>query len=287
MSKILVTADLHLREDTPRCRIDEDWIATQQNVLNKIVELSSDVDYVYIIGDIFHTPTVSPKIESMFLKTFLPIKEKVLILAGNHDEPWHSYANIERSSYGVIRHNFVEYGINYGGENNVEICSGKQVTDGYGFVGIHILTWPSKELKIEMAGGYTPEDIFKMLPEYSMIFTGDYHHNHATQKGNRLLINPGCITRQVADMKNYKPVVYIVDTDTLDYDWVNLPDTEDVIVDDYLHKEKERNERLDSFIELISNKKGMTLDFRSNIQKKLSTIPEEVKQEVIEILEEV
>ena len=34
--RMIITADWHIRNTRPRCRVDEDWIKTQQKTLNQI-----------------------------------------------------------------------------------------------------------------------------------------------------------------------------------------------------------------------------------------------------------
>ena len=38
--KGIITADLHLRADRPRCRLDEDWMETQRKALETVIKIA-------------------------------------------------------------------------------------------------------------------------------------------------------------------------------------------------------------------------------------------------------
>ncbi|MFX0132403.1 MAG: metallophosphoesterase [Candidatus Hodarchaeota archaeon] len=278
--KILIAADLHLRKDKPKCRLDENWIYIQEKSLEKIVILGKaySVDFYYFPGDIFEYSNVQDEIKNMFLKYFLPVKDKVIMLPGNHDLPYHNYNLINKSSYGVIRNYFIEDGFYYGQKiDNIK-------TKFSEFVGIHILVWEkSKPINAE---GLSSNELFELLPNYKYIFTGDNHHRFIVKKKGRFIINPGCITRQAADFKNYIPSVYILNTKTDKIEKFDLPDIEDVVTDNYIIAQTERDERLSSFVQLISEKKGISLDYRKNIIEKFKFIDKDTQQIIEEILDE-
>ena len=101
--KMLITADWHLRADRPRCRTDEDWMQTQENTLRQIADYANEYGVpVVIIGDLVNTPQVTDRVKSMFLKFCNQIQERVYLLAGNHDLPYHSWENRESSTFGIL-----------------------------------------------------------------------------------------------------------------------------------------------------------------------------------------
>lgn len=284
MPRILATADLHLRKDKPRCRLDDNWMVTQEEALLGIHQhfLNHNCDLLLIVGDISES-TVPPIITSLFLKYFYPMHDKIRILPGNHCLRYSDIKHIDKASYGILRHIFQEFGYPYG--TLKEPDETEQL-----FTGIHELVWPSKKKKPEMASGLIPEDVFKQFPNTKYIFTGDYHQGFtvSNDKG-QCIINPGCITRQKADYKDYEPRVYIVDTDSNEITTAYLPDdNQEIVTDEYLRRDEERFDKIDSFIELVSGKKGeVSLDFKSNLKKKYKKINTDVKNEIESILEEV
>ena len=69
------------------------------------------------------------------------------------------------------------------------------------------------------------------------------------------------------------------------YALTDLPDIEDIITDDYIIREQERNERINNFIELISDKENVSLDFRANLEKKCENISKDINNIIYEVLE--
>jgi len=274
--KMIITADWHLRKDTPRCRIDEDWIETQRKTIASIYNKAAEYKCnIWNIGDVFHTCVVPPSIINMVLDTAKKRKYQdvtQLILPGNHDLPYHNFDLLHKSSLGVLLN------------GNRIMPLGADMGE---IVCVHTLVWPDNKTKPPQAPGLLPEELCAKYPNAKWIFTGDYHHNFIAYVGKQIVVNPGCITRQAADMKDYEPVIYLVDTEHESVATIYLPDTEDVVVDDYLQVVKERDERIESFIQLISNKKNVSLDYRENIRVALPQAPKEVQMEIKQILEEV
>ena len=275
--KVIVTADWHLRKDRPRCRLDENWVGTQARMVEFVFARAAKEECdVWVIGDIYHTPVVPPEIELIIPSILSRTKYKdvmCFVLPGNHDVQYGNPQNLLRSSLGVLLNTHSSRAYVQQEDDSIQ-CA-------------HTLVWPDESTKPEPAPGLLPDEIFEMYPKARCIFTGDYHHAFAVRKGDQLLVNPGCITRQTADMKDYRPVFYIVDTNTLKADPVSLPDTEPVVTDLYLEREKERDGRIESFIELVAAKGGVSLDFRENLRAKLPKVPPEVRDEVEDILAEV
>ena len=55
MPRFILTADWHLRATRPRCRIDEDWYATQRNAVKQVKNIALEKKCsVAIVGDIFN-----------------------------------------------------------------------------------------------------------------------------------------------------------------------------------------------------------------------------------------
>lgn len=277
--KLILTADLHLRRDRPRCRLDEDWIGTQVNVMTALFDKAVEHDCdVFVVGDVFQTSTVPPGIENIIPNILKKSKYKntiCFIYPGNHDLKHGRKKDIYKSSIGVLLNT-------KGVETLYNDVDGK-------IQFIHTLVWPSKKVKPEPAPGLIPEEVFEMYPKAKYIFAGDYHTAFTvTNDKGQVLVNPGCITRQNAQYKDYEPRAYIVDMDEATVTAFELPDTAPVVTDEYLRREEERDERIDSFIELISSKKGsVSLDFKENLKAKYSKIKAEDREEIESILEEV
>lgn len=105
--KILCMSDLHLSSVRPMCRTDEDWVATQQEHLDYVLNYVKEkqIPCMVIAGDIFDTPTVAPVIVNMMLKFIFDVRVAncaVHFIAGNHDLPYHATERIGSSSFGTL-----------------------------------------------------------------------------------------------------------------------------------------------------------------------------------------
>ncbi len=287
--RAIITADWHLRKDLPRCRIDEDFWETQKKVVLFIVDQAFEKGLtLYIVGDIFDRSVVQEEIKTWLMKT-LPIDTKML--AGQHDLPYHQWNNVDRSSFGILISKFgiiLEAGNQsapFGLDKKPEWSNPKAK-----IVFTHQLTFPTKKDQIIINGepiGKCAQDLLDEYPEAHWIFTGDYHkHFHYENKG-RHVVNPGCITRQASDFIDYKPIVYFVDTEKGIVEIIELPDTEDMVTDQYIKDEKARNERIESFITTIQDSGEVSLNFIDNLRDKAKGLKEGSQEVLMEIIEEV
>ena len=81
MSKYIVTADIHLRNDRPVSRTDEDWLQSQKEVIDFIVTTSNEVGADIVIGgDLFNTSIVPVRIVNLFLQSMRNCKNKIYIM---------------------------------------------------------------------------------------------------------------------------------------------------------------------------------------------------------------
>lgn len=270
--KFIFCADLHLRADRPRCRIDNNWIETQRRQLEMIA--STAVKYklpVVICGDIFHTAQVPDYIKTMFLKEFYDTR--IYILAGNHDLPHHSWTRVNYSSFGILwqmrgQNNVhdLEYFGSYSHYGQPVVESGKDC------LFIHELVFNSVKSIPPNVQAFTISEIFKAYPEYKWIFSGDNHRGFWSQYKGKNFIMAGSMNRQAIDMKDYEPRIWIVDTDKGSIDSEVIPDDVNMLVEDeYIKESDNRKERLAAFIEQIKSSKNISLDYIQNIEDALKT----------------
>jgi len=299
MSCYIVTADWHLRSNKPRCRLDLDWISTQKKALDQILRYANEYNAsVICIGDIFHsTNETTNEIINMvqeFAIELQVIGGTFYILAGNHDLPQHNLENISRSAFQILLNSIniseifqlshvVDLGevsaANFGGEDtNSEI------------IFKHVLCFPED---VKMPPNYKitrPSELFEQFNNARYIFTGDYHRQFFYEdKKKKTLLNPGCLLRQAADMIDYEPSVFLVEFLNGEMKYKSLPikDDEKMVTDEYLETEKERNSRIDAFIERIKDNKSVTFDFLENVHNLLKNneIKDDIKNIILELME--
>lgn len=272
--KILLTADWHIRGDRPRCRIDEDWIESQRQDIQAVVDVArrEKVDEAWVLGDLFHQPRAATEAVNMVLVGLKDLREAcpVYILPGNHDLPYHDYGNLEQSSLGIVLKSFPELRTreDTSGLTLAAAPFGLDPVDPHADVwATHQLTFENAETKPPMAGGKIAQDLLDEAPNVRVVVTGDYHRGYVyTGSDGRRVITPGCLNIQAADMDNYKPRVYIWDTATDQVTPHYLPSNSAAVVTDYLAAEKERDERMDRCLEVATSAASVTLSFTDNLK---------------------
>lgn len=283
----IITADWHLRSDLPLCRLDENWINTQKNVVNFIITKTNEFNADLIIaGDLFDVPKVSPIILNMFLNEIKNLKTTCHIIAGNHSLLWHKEENIMESTIGALTTLPSNYPINYlfcndKSENGIfehSTILNDKITI------VHTLTFPTAN---DIPFGFKGQSAQQLIEKYNtpIIITGDNHKNFIYKQNNKIVINPGCITIQTADLIDYKPIIYYINDETMEIKEIQLPNNVSLITDNHLKQQKIRDERIQTFIETIKSNNKMTLSFIDNLNKALES--NNINEEIINIIEEI
>lgn len=274
--KALVTADWHLRIDRPRCRLDSDWLGFQTECIHSVVEIAnSNKVPIIIVGDLFDACNVPSIIIVTFLKEMNRAKYGYYLLAGNHDLPYHSPENLSRSSIGVLL-SMAEYsGItiktiewpDVRWRNFGDMWNGPENAD---IVFDHRLVFEKAKDLPPNVNAPTAQEMLSEFPDAKWIFVGDMHRAFVYEKKGRYVINPGCLNRQSADFIDYTPVVMLVNTESSKVSLVEIGDSGPMVTDSYLKTEKERENRLDAFVESIKKDDNFTLSFVANIERAIS-----------------
>lgn len=293
MNNFIISADWHLREKAPRCRRDEDWLLFQQFIVKEIISICNKKHCdLILVGDIFDTPNVPAYVLNTFISECSKIKNVVYFLAGNHDLPFHSIENIDRSAIGILKnlsleHNRIKYGIDFYGQwtdFNDEI-KGKNTE----LLFIHRLVFKSAKDLPPNVNACTAQDLLDEFPKAKWIFTGDMHKKFHYENKGRHVINPGCINRQASDFKEYKPSIYYVDTDDNIVEEILLNDSGQVVDDTYIKSETERENRIEAFVEGVKKNGKVSLDFMQNLEEAINKnkkLSKETKDMIYELCEE-
>ena len=296
--KLIITADWHIRATRPRCRIDEDWIQTQQKALDQIVQISNKRGAsVFVVGDLFHSNSdTSFQCIQMVQDVALELGS-LYVLAGNHDLPYHSSENIEKSAIGVlfnsshifqIRDFFESWKWNTDEKISYSASNfDKQDYVNAKFVFKHILCFPDVKSMPPNVDAITAKELLEKFPNAKYIFTGDYHHNFHYEKNGRHVVNPGCLLRQAGDMKDYQCGVYYVDTDKEVVEFIPIIDSEEFVDDSYIIKQEERETRIENFVDKLKDTKSVSLDFINNVENAMleNNIQGELRDKIEQLLE--
>jgi hypothetical protein len=284
--KLIIAADLHLRGDKPRCRLDEDWEETQNNALAELVKITNKYDAkLCVVGDIFHRSIEPPWVVNMFLKHMSELKHRYYTLAGNHDLPYHNPNKINESSFGSTIYAKDQYFLGELGQAND--FGDKSEHPSEEMVFIHRLVFKTAKEMPPNTEAVTAGELLVEFPIAKWIFTGDNHRGFVYERKGRHVINPGCFLRQAADFKDYKPLVVFVDTKDDIVGAVALSDKGEMINDEYITKENERKDRIAAFVEHIQNSESSTLDFQKNVMDDLNKVDKETAKMIKNIMNEV
>lgn len=291
--RFILTADWHLREDLPRCRVDKDWIQVQKNALGQILSICRQKNCsLYVVGDIFHRSSefrmvrMVQSLADELEKTDL----RLYYLAGNHDLKYHSSLNLDSSAIGLLRSSnncrFIK-------DNPFENLDAPNFDEEPKYVGevdylfLHTLCFPDMKSVPPNVNATFARELLEDYPHPKWIFTGDYHGNFHYEWNGRHVVNSGCLLRQAVDMKDHQCGVYYIDTDTEEVEFIPIKDDVELVDDSYIIEEKERDERIESFVDKLRQTDLVTLDYLENVEKALlnDSISDEVKEVVRELLE--
>lgn len=300
--KIGICADLHLRGDRPLCRTDEDWMETQRQDLRKMFSAFDGCDEVWVAGDVFHTPRVSTECVNMALREFIDARiyydYTIRILAGNHDLPEHNYDNMERCSLGVLLKMFPElnsdvYDLDYSDERVPFVSAHPfghddlEEADKCSIWVTHQLTFPDDSARPFPDLGRTARELLDSVPHCRCIVTGDYHHGYLFEDvEGRKVITPGCLNVQVADMEDYDPRVYVLDTATGAVEERMLhTNRKGTVCTEYLVEERERDSRIERAMQAADGIAAVGLDFRGNLEKIAAMASEPARKTINSIMD--
>jgi predicted phosphodiesterase len=278
----ILTADWHLREDTPTA-FTGDFQEEQWNVVSYISSLQKKYDCQIIhAGDLFNHWKPSPWLITMAMR-HLP--KKFHTIYGNHDLPQHNLDLADKCGINVL----AEAGV-------LNVLSGfhwGQTPDGTGLLANHgkilavwhVMTyqgmkpWPG--MTDPMAAG-----LLRKYESYDLILTGHNHKTFIEEYNGRLLVNPGSITRQSSDQIDHKPAVFLWYAESNTIERVDLPFTEGVISREHIDVIEQRDARIDAFISKLNGEWQAGMSFEQNVETfcQVNNIKQPIKEIIYKAL---
>ena len=250
--KFILTADWHLRLDTPICRTD-DYLDSVEKKLLFIKKMKMNILHA---GDLFHHWKPSPE---LLVWTMRHIPENILLVAGNHDLPQHNAELIDKCGVGVLyesrkieltrmcdlfQNNSEDVIISASWWNDDLPEISKHFTD-YKCVKIallHKMTW-HKDLPYPGCDADSAKKLMRKLKNFDLIVTGDNHKTFVVEKDGQILVNPGSLTRMTSEQSEHRPCVFVYDTEKKSLEQVFLPITEDAVTRVYGNKQSQRQSK--------------------------------------------
>lgn len=253
VSKVGVIIDPHIT-DRHRCRRDNFLEAT----IEKLDYVAKNNDYVIICGDLFHTNSNSNYIFYKMYKFFMKYEGKFYCIAGNHDLLHNNINMLEKTTIGslaltgAIKLFFDKFTIgnaNFVVSNVIKDMTKIPVdeTNSSVLIGHNYL---------EMEGcpkeSFTKDEIRAL--KYKLVFLGHEHKPYEEEfLGESTLIRMGSLTRIDTQPYNKERKIYYyqLDTDTLDYERLEVPSkpAEEVFTEEAFQRIGRKKEEI-SFIKI-------------------------------------
>lgn len=260
----ILTADWHLSETKPVCRMDEDWWMTMRRKLEQIQQLQYVHDCpVHHAGDLFDHWKPSPQLLSFAMK-YLP--KDFYTALGNHDLPQHNLdlfyktgiATLEESEHIKLKE---PYGFDW-----FRIDWGKEFTNNKGCMIAHIMTYKGKSPWPNCTDP-SAKELLKMAPKARLIVTGHNHTPFTEKDGERLLVNPGSIFRLTADQIDHRPRVYLWYSESNTVEPVYLPIEDGMVSREHIELKKAKDERIQKFIDNLNSNWKPDISFEENLRR--------------------
>jgi DNA repair protein SbcD/Mre11 len=268
---ILLTGDLHLTDKTPENRIDN----YPETVLNKfkfILNFAKEKKVKFILqpGDLFDSPNPS---YSLFTKVVRMINEHeipIYTVFGQHDLRYRNSGNTGLLALSASCPDMILNPNSIGGEISIQSAGWEEIIPKPRVSKYNILITHRMIIHKKLWEGQEDYEIgseFLKTHKFDLIVSGDNHQFFIENIGKRWLINCGSMMRSTIAQTEHFPCVMLYDTATVDWSEINIPikPAEEVFKMEQVMKTKERDEKLEAFVEGLSSHKEMGLSFEENL----------------------
>lgn len=295
----ILVGDLHIRDDTPKCRLDDFW-QTQKRKMLWLKDLWESLDKPPILqpGDVFHKWKSSPQVINAVLNWLPPM----VTIPGNPGK--HNYftqEGFERDALSVVASSKRRWVVLGDRKNWIPELPND-------FMEVHAALWEKELIQViphpsgrrqilithkmivqerkpfegEYAGAF-----LRRMKSYDLILTGHNHQSFVQEQHGRLLVNPGSFTRQ-STSEDHRPVVYLWHAANNTVEVIYVPIEDGVISKEHIDTPKERDERIAAFVERLDTDLEVTIRFKDNILTHIEAneIRDMVKERVLEAIDE-
>lgn len=276
----ILTADLHIRADIPLCRTD-DYLKAQWNKLNFIFDLCQENDCPLLVaGDVGNKSQWPNWLLEKVISIINQYKINIVCIPGQHDLPEHRFDFWRKSGCGVLHsglivsiieepqtidNTFILYPFPYGSQ----IKSKNIIQQNINIAMTHQMIIENKPLWPDQKAPKGHE-LLKKFPEYNLILSGDNHNPFVAKYEGRLLVNPGSVMRMTAAQIDHKPRIYKWFADTNEVEAVYLPIEKNVVGRTHIKTKQERDERMEAFVNRMSDDIEIGLSFLGNMNAYLN-----------------
>lgn len=221
----LCISDVHLSDKPPRMRAGEDdWISVQLSYFDQLAKLWDETGCpnILIAGDIFDKPSPSLQLVNRTaekLKDLFP-PEKVNVIYGNHDLPYHRLDNKDRCGLFTLAQTGAVHDLEQFGGKMYETKAGKvwvqpfswgkpfsrpiTGTTDYTIAVVHKYAWVTKDQAYTGAGESGSIQNHGFSDNFDFTHYGDNHQQWV--EGS--VVNPGAFIRRTKTDLGMEPAVY-------------------------------------------------------------------------------
>lgn len=299
--KLLVLADLHLKENKPECRdANEDWLATIDNKIQFISTLAREqrVNDIVIAGDIFdswRTNSMQFLIQcASWLKQLdkscheiggINYTGRLICIPGNHDSMGGNPDELKRSPYtlmanmGIFKHLTKEQGLYYPVYYSDDLHDGTVKHNGRPIIvmhkGMYYKEKPFEDAKDENNIEWFVDNCTS--DNTRLIISGDYHKPFTEVIHGVFCVNCGSVFRLRADQIDYKPKATVIE-----YDMTNncLLDVEDYPIPleydihrEHIDEKKALYAKISGMMSTIDDSFELSLSFKDNFKHIIANDP--------------
>ena len=269
----LLTADWHIRADTPQCRTD-DFITAMWNKVTYIINLANKYDIpILLAGDLGQRSQWPNWLIEKFMRA--AYHSQIIAIPGQHDLPEHNLKLQPKSAFGVLRRSKYINDDIIGVDQNfglalfpygvkIKNLKSKTVAMTHQMVIQDKPEWPGQ---VASSG----KSLLKKFPDYKLILSGDNHKPFIVEYEGRLLVNPGSMMRTTADQINHEPRVYLWYAKENAVEVVYLPIEQGVIDRSHIDTKKEKDARIEAYTARLSERYEIGLSFEANLEEHFKT----------------
>jgi predicted phosphodiesterase len=261
---LILTSDWHLRRDTPICYTG-DFQQEQWDTLDFLKDLQIKCDCTIVMaGDLFEKWY---NVNDFLTTVMQHLPNELYVIYGQHDLQNHNLDMAYKSSidtlieaerikllpechFGQLPEKGSLYFPNRDPDRTVLVW--------------HHMTYITPPFP--GATGGNAQAILRKYPQFDLIVTGDNHQSFYTEHEGRILVNPGNLTRQVADQAEFQPRVALWYAETNTIEWINIPIQEGVISREHIVHKEQRDERIDAFISKLDTDFKAEVSFEDNLE---------------------
>lgn len=209
--RYICTSDSHFTHIRPVHRIDAYVEVSLAKMLWVVLLCNKYKAALIIAGDIFDGIKVPYYLVNRLSDILKKCKMGVFTIAGQHDMEYKSL-DLEPSPYSTLQRTGAITNL---GENKYlqGISWGEKVVPKNKPILVVHYTITEKEPPFFLKDAISADEAFEKYKGYKYIISGDYHHSYVKRKNGRVLINCGPILRSSKDQYDFRPKVYLIDTE--------------------------------------------------------------------------